>query len=277
VYIEMELKGWLKKLINGGQEQQVMIVDFSDQPEVLELKDQIDRYASSKVQNEDYFRIGISKADSEKILNWERKMIETCFTIYYRRELESECTKQQAIAIKEQLLEKAELMHELRTMGADFPPKKMEKLAKLMQNSKASNGIIELGRINAKLGIVKQGAEVIFSEYDKLCKELGENPLEASIREKSDSNKKVRDNYVIVEGPLKIPVAISLDKLNKLRDIAINGGDLTPLSALDKYLVDKFRETAQRHNLAEITAQVSTERNSMANMHSKQITAELVK
>lgn len=277
----MELRGWLKKIFNAEQDQRILY-DFSGQPEIIELRDQIDKFISSKVQNKDYFSISLSNVDSEKILNWERNMIQNSFNLYYRWELESKCTSQQTIIIREQLLEKAELMHELRTKGADFSPEKMERLAKLMQNSKSSKGINQLGRINAKLGLIKQGAEVIFPEYEQQCKELGEIPLKSDLGELNKGNKNARDNYVFVAGPLKIKVAITQEKLKQLRKIAEKGGSLKSLSALEQYLVNKYKETGKfeeetRLNLADYTSRAASEQYINGSSYGKQQLKELIR
>jgi len=272
--MKMELKGWFKRLINRGEEQHVL-EDFSDQPKIMELRDQIDRYIASKVRDEKYFSLNNTKVENEKILAWEKKMIEGCFRVYFSVDLK-ECTKEQRNAIFHHQNKIAELMDELRTEGPRFSPDKMVELAELMRNSIASNGIIELGRINAEYGIIKQGAEVIFPEYDQLCKELGQDPLAA--RQKVGEEKEIaQDNqsrehevkngmfspnhgeYVIVNGPLNLPFAISPERLREILENPIN------LSPVEEVIAQKngkvINAAKQKHNLAEITAQAKAERN----------------
>ena len=100
-------------------------------------------------------------------------MIENCFNVYFKLDLKN-VLEEQVQLIRAQLLMKAELMHEFRIKGKSFSPEKMKKLAKLMHNSLVINGMIELGELNEKLGIIKQGVDTIFPEYIQLCNELDE-------------------------------------------------------------------------------------------------------
>ena len=165
----MEFKRLIRKLTDN---ERVEFADFKDNPKLKQLRDQIDQYISHKV-HENYCSLDLSKEQSAKILSWEKKMIENCFNVYFKLDLKN-VLEEQVQLIRAQLLMKAELMHEFRIKGKSFSPEKMKKLAKLMHNSLVINGMIELGELNEKLGIIKQGVDTIFPEYIQLCNELDE-------------------------------------------------------------------------------------------------------
>jgi len=237
----MELRDWIKKLIGQGQPE---ILHYGDNPETKNLRDQIDRFIAEKVRDdfESYFSTNISKEQSKKILDWEQKMIAGCFTVYFKLDL-ANVPKKQVELMRSELLEKAGLMHELRTKGEKFSLEKMKRLAKLMRNSEVNNGSIQLGWLNEKLGIIKQGAEIVFPEYENIRNEFGRYDQKYRLQDDRDFDKKSKGYVLNRDVAVKIRCSFGVIELkNKERyDTLLAGarrGENLGETILEKYAAE---------------------------------------
>lgn len=110
-----------------------------------------------------FYRINNSPEENERLMDQNMRAIRLVF----RREDSSQGERAQKCA---------RLWAELRETGAAFSPEKMKELAQLEKspfiNYRGLNGIVELGRINRELGIIKPPQDkVIFSEYERVVRE----------------------------------------------------------------------------------------------------------
>mgnify|MGYP001013382773 CR=1 FL=1 len=240
----MELRDWIKKLIGDGR---LKTVNYEDNPEIKNLRDQIDRFIAEKVRDdfESYFSTTISKEQSRKIMHWEQRMIENCFIVYFKLDL-ANVPKKQVELMRSEQWEKAELMDELRIKGRKFSPKKMERLAKLMCNSLVTNGSIQLGWLNEKLGIIKQDAELVFPEYANLRKKFGNFDQEVRLQDDGANNR--GKGYVLnkdVAVKIKSPFGLIELKNKERYDVLLAGariGENLGRTVLEKYAAEIFKK-----------------------------------
>jgi len=152
------------------------------------------RGTDQKVRKE-YFSQHNTADDNSHIYNNEMAKIDSLLQV-----AKSTLTKKEYKLLKNFLETRAKLWHELRTKGVHFSQEKLLLLATLERVSleRDNRGIIELGRLNAELGLIKDSAEKIFPEYDRIYKqiELHNSLKQAEITEISAQKRKSYEDYL---------------------------------------------------------------------------------
>lgn len=124
--------------------------------DLQKMKLQIHRHILSKTRSARYFKWGqppaVEKDIFEKELLWIERAIERYKTI---GNLNNVCSQEEQEQMKAEFIERAELWHELRKSGKNFPPEKMERLFAL-ESANESDGMLpyHIKRINKELGII---------------------------------------------------------------------------------------------------------------------------
>jgi len=122
--------------------------------DLQKLKVQIHHFILSRTRKAKYFKWSHTPAEEREIYENELLWIERAFDKFYDDKLRDVCSQEEQEQMKAEFIERAELWHELRQSGKNFPPEKMEKLFQLESAFNRGEVPYHLKRVNEDLGII---------------------------------------------------------------------------------------------------------------------------
>ncbi|NLO75294.1 MAG: hypothetical protein GX092_00180 [Clostridia bacterium] len=122
--------------------------------ELQKLKLQIHQFILARTRSARYYQWGQDPVLEKKIFEEELLWIERAFDKFYVDKLNKIYSPEEQAQMKSEFIERAELWHELRQSGKNFPPEKMKRLFVLESAFERGEIPYYLKRINKELGII---------------------------------------------------------------------------------------------------------------------------
>lgn len=122
--------------------------------DLQKLKVQIHQFILSKTRAAKYYQWGQDPVLEKQIFEEELLWIERAFDKFYVDKLNKICSPEEQAQMKSEFIERAELWHELRQSGKNFPPEKMMRLFEMESAFNRGEVPYHLKRVNEDLGII---------------------------------------------------------------------------------------------------------------------------
>jgi hypothetical protein len=140
-------------------------------------------------EDKDYFNMNNSEYTNKKLFKRAMEAVEYCYSDNSYPTYKDRCTEEEFAEMKKDSKDREKLMDKLRRMGPNFSVKEMKDLAALERSSFAERGemvgIVELGRINEELGIIKDDADRVFPEWTRVREYIHKQDREAEVQKRN--------------------------------------------------------------------------------------------